>query len=509
MRHKWLYIVLFVLTVMLLAFPAVQQHAKLFKFKPLFGAVVATEPPQLTLQSFMDGSFQQQEDQYLSEHIGFREPLVRGYNQFCWSLFRKVQNETIFVNDDNWIFNDYTVKHYYGQSVYDFVSSDESAIKKMNHDAIMLYQLQSLLEEYGVPFFVCLAPGKDVVFGEHVPEVKGFNRPPGILAIDYYPPLFDSLGINYINFSQYYLDIKDTVSYPLYLKSSSHWSNEATAYAADTLFRYMENLCGFNMHNLILGDRYLDKTHFLDSDLEDIMNLMWPIESGENYYVRIAIDDDSTAIKPKLFTVGDSYFKGFYYNFSLDRLFESYHFWYYANSILYDPLHDNVKQADVLRELLSSDVVMLMYSPCNLYDLNREFLTNALFNFYYDDKVVAAKLREVQQSDEGLSETDARYLLYNFPGYYFPEFKEAKVASCRSSRFEKVLAQMRDPQRMRFRREIMHDPKWLESEKQKAEIWHITIDEAIERDIDYIQESLSDESLGLDGHPESVVGVVP
>ena len=508
MRRKGLHIALFVLTVLLLAFPAVQQYAKLFKFTPLYGVTMTAEQPKFSFSSFMKGEFQQQEDQYLSENIGFREPFVRCYNQLCWSLFRKVQNKTIYVNDDNWIFNDYTVRHYYRQSVYDYFSDNEAGMNKMQRDAIMLYQLQSLLEEYGVSFFVCLAPGKDVVFGEHVPEVKGFNRPPGILAIDYFPPLFDSLGINYINFSQYYLDIKDTVSYPLYLKSSSHWSNLAAVYAADTLFRYIENLSGLNMHNLSFSELYLDKTHFLDSDLEDVMNLMWPIESGMNYYTHVTIDDDSTAVKPKLFTIGDSYFKGFHYNLEMNRLFESYHFWYYANSILYDPLHDNVKQADVLRELLSSDVVMLMYSPVNLYDLNREFLTNALFSFYYEDGTAEATLEAIRQSDENLTESDARYLLYNAPGYYLPEFKEAKVASRRNSRLEKVLSETRDPWRVRFRREIMNDPNWLKSEKEKAEKWHITIDEAIERDIDWIQERLSDEPLGLDVRPEGVIGVV-
>ena len=485
-KHKGLYIVLCVLTVILLAFPAVQQHAQLFKFKPLAGAVVATEPPQLNVKSFMDGSFQQQEDQYLSEHIGFREPFVRCYNQLCWSLFRKVQNETIFVNDDNWLFNDFTVKHYYGQSVYDFVDSNEAAVQKMNHDAFMLYQLQTLLEEYGVPFFVCLAPGKDVVFGEQVPEVKGFKRPPGILAIDYYPPLFDSLGINYINFSDYYLDIKDTSPYPLYLKSSSHWSNEAAVYAADTLFRYMENLCGFNMHNLSFGERYLDKTHFLDSDLEDIMNLIWPIESGKNYYTRVTIDNDSMAIKPRLLTIGDSYFKGFYYNLSLDQLFESYHFWYYNNTVLYDPLHDNVRQADVLREVLSSDVVMVMYSPCNLFDLNRQFLTNALLSFYYDDQVVKAQLASIRQNNPELKEDDARYLLYSFPGYYFEVFNDAQVAPYRNSRVSTVLSQINDPERERFRREMLSNTEWLNSIKEKAQKSNITIDEAMERDIDWI-----------------------
>ena len=117
MKHKGFYIALFVLTVMLLAFPAVQQYTHMFKLRPLAGATVVTERPQLNVRTFMKGDFQRKEDQYLSENIGFRELFVRSYNQLCWSLFRKVQNKTIFISDDNWIFNDFTIKHHYGQSV--------------------------------------------------------------------------------------------------------------------------------------------------------------------------------------------------------------------------------------------------------------------------------------------------------------------------------------------------------------------------------------------------------
>ena len=93
--------------------------------------------------------------------------------------------------------------------------------------------------------------------------------------------------------------------------------------------------------------------------------------------------------------------------------------------------------------------------------------------------------------------------------------RKTKIAKLRSAMllqkreaFEKVLSETKDPWRVRFRREIMNDPNWLKSEKEKAEKWHITIDEAIERDIDWIQERLSDEPLGLDVRPEGVIGVV-
>lgn len=462
---KTLYIVLFILAVAALTLPMAQQHYNLFKMKKLNGVTVETKQPVLSLKTFMSGEYQKQEDKYLAEHIGFRELFIRCYNQLTWSLFRKTQNKTLFINHDNWIFNDFTIKHHYGQSMYDFRSSNEAMLEKMQADAIMLCLLQNVLKEYGVSFFVCLAPGKDMVCSEHVPEVEGFTRPRGIRAIEYYPHVFDSLGINYIDYQSYYMAIKDTVSYPLYLKSSSHWSNQAAVIAADTLFRYMEELSGLNIHNFSIGEEYVDKSHYLDSDLEDLMNLLWPIETGMNRYNRISIDNDTTAVKPKWLAVGDSYYQGFLYNMSLDSYFDTYHYWYYNKIVHNDPLHNDVKDVDILHELLSSDIVMVIYAPSNLFDVNRKFLTRALFELFFDDKMVRDKLDDVKQrirnsekwyasvkksaENRGVEveialEENARYSLYSSPGSYFDEFNSTEVPSCRNSRVYKVLEEIND-----------------------------------------------------------------
>jgi hypothetical protein len=507
MKQKVSYTVLFVLSVVLLAFPAVQQYAKLFDFKPLNGVTEKVEQPQLNFKNWMTGTFQKQEERYLSENIGFRELFVRCYNQMSWSLFRKVQNKSIFINDENWIFNDFTIKHHYGQSMYDYVGSNEEAIRKMTDDALMIFKLQHVLQEYGTTFFVCLAPGKDMVCDAYLPEVKGFTRPPGILAIDFYPPLFDSLGINYIDFSKYCMEIRDTLSYPLYLKSSSHWSTQAAEYIADSLFNYMEALSGLNIRELSWSEPYLAPTRDPDADLEEVMNLFWPIESGMNYYVDVGLVEDTTADKPKWLTVGDSYYWEWQYNLPLDQMFEYNHYWYYNNTVHNDPFHGNVSEVDLLRELISTDVIMLLYSPCNLFDLNRQFLTRSLFSLLYEDGVAEDKLEKIKQdirntpewygsieqnaiangqNVEQSIEDNARYLLMSQPGLYFDEFNGAVVPECRNSRIDKVLMEINNPERDRIRRQMLENEEWLNSIREKAALSNITIDEAINKDIDWV-----------------------
>lgn len=497
------------MTTILLAFPAIQQYTQWFSIKPLHGVTVAIARPDLRLKTFMSGEFQRQEDLYLSENIGFRELFVRCYNQLSWSLFRQPQNKSIHVGKDLWLFDDAMVRNHDHQLVYDYGASNEEVVRRMEASAVMLYQLQEVLKEQGIAFFVCLPPCKDRICEEYLdPKERKYDRPSGVLALDFFPPLFDSLGINCLNLSDYYLQIKDTVSYPLYLKTSFHWSLQSACYTADTLVHYMEALSGINMHDLSFSLPYRDKTRNPDADLEELMNLQWPIETDENYYVDVAIDDDTTATRPRWLVVGDSYYWEWQYSLPLDQMFDTHHFWYYGNSIFDDPEHSNVKEVDLLRELLSTDVVMLLYSANNLYDLNRNFLTNALFAFYFDKEAVDAKVEKIMQDIrntpewyasieqkaqtsgqkvEQTLEEDARYMLMGTPALYFDELKETKVPTSRSSRIAKVSADLQDSLREDYRRQIFSNEEWLNSIREKAVNGGVTLDEAIERDIDWMQ----------------------
>ena len=150
---------------------------------------------------------------------------------------------------------------------------------------------------------------------------------------------------------------------------------------------------------------------------------------------------------------------------------------------------------------------MLIYTSCNLFDLNRHFLTRALFNLYYEDGVVEAKLEELKrgirntpdwfagierdalksgQDIEEALDGNARYLLYGSPGLYFDEFNQIEVPSCRNSRIAKVLPQVKDRKREKYRQQMLRDQKWLTSIKEKAKASNISVEDAIERDLDWI-----------------------
>ena len=212
---------------------------------------------------------------------------------------------------------------------------------------------------------------------------------------------------------------------------------------ADTLIHYMESLSGLNLHDVSFTEPYVTWAREPDMDLEVVLNLKRPVETNQFSYVDVIVDEDSTAVKPRWLVVGDSYFRGFQYNLPLDRLFRSHPYWRYNTTIYDDPRHDNTAEVDLLRELLSSDIVTVMYTPCNLFDLNRGFLTQSV-NCLVD------------------------------------------ANGTPNPRIAKVLSELGDPERERYREGVYRNQEWLESIKEKAERSQITLDEAIERDIDWL-----------------------
>lgn len=385
MEHKRLYFFLLSLTVALLVLPALQQHAKLFKFKPLKGVTVATERPSFGVVGFMSGEYQTQEEQYLSEHLGFREPLIRCYNQLMWSLFHWTNCNDVVVGKGNWLYGNHAVADHFRQLSCQYADDDASLVAYFERSVGRLKKVQTILDKRGTKLFVMICPSKDIIYPEHLPDGHGFVMGDGLRAIEYFPQAFAENGINYLDMNAWFQQMKDTVSYPLYPMTGTHWSNVASMHVSDTLIRYLEWLTGKNMLNISVGPAYPSEAVKPDNDLENIMNLVWSIKPNQNYYAQVKVVPDSTAKPLNLITIGDSYFWNIAYTLPMDELFESYPYWYYYNTVYYDPNHDNVKQLNMVEELDRADVVMIILTTYHLYSIFDSFLNRVITCFSEPD----------------------------------------------------------------------------------------------------------------------------
>jgi hypothetical protein len=91
---------IFLIVLLLLTIPGLQGRYRLVHEPPLNGAFEIVEKPSFknfTVESWLNGSFQDDFNLKLEQNIGFRNILVRINNQLAFSLYGKGNAEGVVV----------------------------------------------------------------------------------------------------------------------------------------------------------------------------------------------------------------------------------------------------------------------------------------------------------------------------------------------------------------------------------------------------------------------------
>lgn len=454
------YVILCCLLELVLFASMIQKATHFLKFEKLNGVEVTMSMPSLTFTNYIDGSFQSGTEAYLKQNFGFREPLLRCYNQYLWDFFGKsyVSRGSLSFGKDGWLYEPWAVNDYYGIHFYKHAQDADQMRQILSEEAKRVYQLQHILDSYGIKLFVSLVPSKDMICPEYLPENRN-NRYEGdekMSARDFYREEYPQMGINLLDLEQYFLRIKDTADFMVFPKTGTHWSRYAALFAADTLINYMEHLGEVNMHNLVFRPRTLEESHPADMDLEQLLNLIRPLPKPKYYYAKVTADEDTTAIKPRMITVGDSFWWNVIIQIPTPQIFFTCPYWYYNSSIYYDPYYHSVKEVDIVEEILSSDFVNLFYSTTQLYKCNNDFTKKAVLAFCYDPEEIdsitnniamiihddsswMARLNERATIDgkpiEEVVLDDAKWIIANQPEKYLPALNDS-IPTKRSKRVD-------------------------------------------------------------------------
>lgn len=440
---KVLATILCLLTLGFIVLMFVQERTHFIKLKPLNGVYYETPNTPLSIPNLCDGSYQHDLEEKLRFTFGFREPFIRTYNQYLWDFYHKTLNYTIYIGKDNWLYGLDEVVNYYQSSMYSYTYDRAEMQHKCDLEAQRLYKVQHILEAYGNFIFVSMLPTKTLLYPEYMPENPGLSLEP-FHAYQYYSKLFDSLGVNYINVLEIFQNWKGKVDYPLYPKTGKHWTYIASGYAFDTIERYIEQKGHMNLRNFKMGGKYRDETVYPDDDLEGLLNLWRPIRPNQNYYATPVLDDDTTALKPTIIVVGDSYFWNLTRSVPLGFVFTNHYYWYYNSSVYYNPKYDHTSDADMMYEILNAKIIDLSYSPEQLYVFSNDFLSKALLYLTHDDaeidSTVVAIAATVEKDTEAERMEEAKQRLFSEPEQYFPDLATDSVPVTRNSRIPEVLA---------------------------------------------------------------------
>jgi hypothetical protein len=419
----------------LLLFTGIQGIFHPVKENDLLGVVTVSEKCSPTLDSLADGKFQQCATLWLNNHMGFRKTLIRFNNQITFSLFRISPASIVLIGRNQVLFQTGYINSYLGN---DYAGSAQIAGKIRR-----LLQFQNIMEEHNVHFILVFCPSKARFMPENLPakyRKKGIHT-----NYDTYVDILKHEGKNlhFIDFNNYFIEMKDTSTFTLYPRAGAHWSNFSSRhYALDSLLGYMEHLSGKKYPRILTNKVYWsDSLLTPDDDLSEMLNLILPYPSGKVSYADFGIDS-SGAVKPNVLTVGDSYYWQIFGFDKIRSLFSVSDFWVW-NEVRYPKSkYAGIKPNDYMflkQDLLNHDFIILMTTETNLPTLlNFDETIYALFD--PDNPVI----RELQKK-----------------------------------RAERIGF---------FKKLILNDPKWTALVRQKAKDRKITFEQMLQNDAEYMVE---------------------
>lgn len=366
-------IVIFALVV-----PAIQHKLRIVKVKPLNGAIKDVQKPSLSAKTWFNATFQDSTTDYLNQKVGFRNVMVRTYNQGHFSLFNRARANGVIVGKENYLYEENYIRAYYGE---DFRGEEEirTQIKKLK-------RVSDTLEKLGKHIVVMLAPGKASFFPEYIPRGPKKTGPMGIALrtnLDVYDQYLSNISM--INLNSLFIEKKGKMKHPLFPKTGIHWSKYGEMVMADTLITYLNQLDGISVPNVIVDSfNVTDDAWDTDDDIEQGMNLLFNIPDNVMGYPYFRTAKDSTKSYSKVMTVADSYYWG-PFNWGMSRdVFSGGQFWYYNEAIYPDSYEAPtfVKDIDFQKRVEENDVILIICTDANLFKFGFGFVEQAYDTYY-------------------------------------------------------------------------------------------------------------------------------
>lgn len=479
--------ILFIFILALLTVPAIQGYFQLFPDSPLHGDFEVKEKPTLFRANWLDGSYQAGMDPWLEQHIGFHNGLVRLHNQLDYSLFHKPNAEGVVRGKNGQLYEYDYIRAWTG---VDFVG-EELLDRKLRQ---FRFLQQHLKDNFNTDLVLVLEPGKASLYPEDIPD-RYKKAEAGKSNYDYIGSRAKELGINLIDLNTYFLEIKDTSSYPLFPKHGTHWSEFAMWYAADTLLKYIEDTRDIDLPEVIRdGVEISQELRSTDYDVGITLNLMCDLSHRPMPYPSHHFRVDSTHRKPNVLAIADSYYWNFFNTRIPENLFNNQAFWYFYKKVYPDTYYGDkfVKDLDIQPEIEKQDVIFFMSTERFLFKFDRGFVDD-LWGIYgirsnWDalthnktsitnlDSWFADVITKAENQGTTLGEMlelDARFLLWqNDPEKFYGMFGPAPIAN-----------------------DIRNNPQWLADVKRRAEENNTSLEEWLTEEATYLLTNKYPEAL--------------
>jgi hypothetical protein len=365
MRSERLKLLSVILIHVLLIAPYIQNRTRIFDIEPLKGAIKKVERVYISVKGWHDESYQKGKEAFLNQEFGFRNTLVRINNQVYYSLLRQAKANGVIIGKEGYLFEESYIEDYYGMNFIGQERVDETVAR--------LVAVDSVFRRLGKTLLVVFAPGKASFYPEFIPDRYG--RVNDSTNFKMYRKAIAASGIRFIDFNAWFNSMKSSSPYLLYPKTGIHWSDYGAVLAIDSVNRYLARERGFDPVEVFWTEFcQKDSVSRIDADIENGMNILCSIEKPRLRYPILQYFEEGRD-KIKLLNIGDSFFWNIFGQDICRRLFDTASFGFYFREIHSPYLNGIVDrdQVDVKSLIDRHDVVMLMNTEATMLNFPFEF----------------------------------------------------------------------------------------------------------------------------------------
>jgi hypothetical protein len=467
----------FGLVLLVILLPGIQMGLHLIEEKPLNGAFIMAEKPVFSKGGWDSGEYQEQVEKYLKDHTGFRNFMVRLYNQVDYSIFRTANAEGATIGKNRQLY-----EYDYIRSWLGIDNPGESFIsKKLNRAKFVQDYLK---REKDIDLVIVFEPGKASFYPEYIPE-KYKKLKNGPSTYELYVQKAKETGLDFIDWQQWFTEMKPESEFPLFPKYGTHWSVYGMKFATDSLISFIENRRGIDLGAFSADSMETSTTpRDTDDDVAKTMNLLIPPKGEILAYPEFSFDTAGHMDKPMVLAVADSYYWNIFNTRIPKNLFANEAFWYF-NALVYPETYFQPIQTsdlDLKSEIEKQDIIFLMVTERFIHKFDWKFI-DELYRLYTPEWLVDPvyeNFSKIMSHDPWYNEMidkahtlgtsleeeltkEAKYIIYeNDTAYYMIRYGDIY--------YEDMISSI---------------PDWMSAIREKARSRGITEEEMLELDAHY------------------------
>lgn len=157
---------------------------------------------------------------WVNDHFFGRQELISAHNMAVSSLFQTSAADDVIYGSNGWL--------YYAPTLSDYTGTENLSYAKIQQIANNLALMQEYCESQGKEFAFVLAPNKNSLYPENMPNYGVCNRSSNAKL---FMEALDARGVNYIDLFAAFEEQEEI----LYFTHDSHWNSKGAALGADQI----------------------------------------------------------------------------------------------------------------------------------------------------------------------------------------------------------------------------------------------------------------------------------